>query len=115
MSINSKLRYPYFTLLLMLAVQLSISLFSFYNSYNSQAFITTNTAAYENEKIKIQNMKCDSIDKEVALKVMERTAKNMEDFAEIYFSFGLFLAATAGFSLISLLTLRKKYAANSPV
>ena len=115
MSISWKPRYPFFTLLLLLVVQLSISIFCFYYSSNSQAFITANTAAYENVKTKIQNMKCDSIDKELALKVLENTAKNAEDFAEIYFSFGLFLAVTAGFSLISLLALKKKYAANNPV
>jgi hypothetical protein len=99
----------------MLIGQLSISIVCFYYSYNSLAFITTNTAAYENTKAKILNMKCDSIDKELVLNVMENTAKDMEDYSRIYFSFGLFLAVTAGFSLISLLTLRKKYAANSPV
>ncbi len=110
MSKNWKHRSPFFLLQIILIVQLSVSVFCFYYYYKSRAFTATQTVANEKLKEQIRGMKCDSIDKEVTLEVLQRTAADVVSLAEQFFNFGLFLFVTAGFSLFSLLVLRKKYA-----
>jgi hypothetical protein len=94
-------------------VQLAISGECFYWYYKFQTQVTTRTAIIEKLGAKIQDMKCDAINKDSANALISGLAREPEDYAKIILFFGIFLGLTASFALASLFHLRKKYAAIS--
>jgi hypothetical protein len=53
-------------------------------------------------------MKCDAIDKDVAMRLINSSAKEPEEIAKIVLFFGVFFSLSAGFALALLFSLRRK-------
>lgn len=94
-------------------MQLAISGGCFYWYYKYQIQVTTRIAIIEKVGAKIQDMKCDAINKDAANALISGFAKEPEEYAKLIQFFGIFLGLSASFALATLFYIRKKYAAIS--
>ena len=102
MLINWKKRSPLFGVIVILLVQLATSVGCFYSYSKAQSAYEVRITKIEKLVPTISEMKCDQINKDVVLTLLNGSAVDVKEFANVLLWFGIVLGWTSGLSLLLL-------------